>query len=50
MYKDQKTVWNEYLETGRHTSSAVKLNRILKRRIKVFIKARQTRLYEESIS
>ena len=50
MYKANVIVWNEYLETNRHSDSPLKLNRILKRRMRTFIKARQIKVHEESNS
>jgi len=48
MYKETiPQTWNEYLETNRG-GSAMKLDRILKRRMKAFIKARYANLYEVS--
>jgi len=41
MYKEtDQTAWSDYLETPRRGGSAMKLDRILKRRMKAFIKAR----------
>lgn len=45
MYTDETLpIWNEYLETNRRGGSAMKLDRILKRRMRVFLKARQAKL------
>jgi len=47
MYKEAYSqIWNEYLETHRKAASPMKLDRILKRRMKAFMKARQARLRE----
>jgi len=41
MYKETEVAtWNEYLETTGRGGAPVKLDRILKRRMKAFIKAR----------
>jgi hypothetical protein len=40
MYKN----WNIYIETPRRGGSPMKLDRILKRRMKAFMKARQSSL------
>jgi hypothetical protein len=41
MYKeDELTVWNAFLETPRRRGSLMRLDRILKRRMKAFVKAR----------
>ena len=42
MYKEASLqIWNEYLETKRRGGSPMKLDRILKRRMRAFIKARR---------
>jgi len=47
MYKEANSqIWNEYLETNRKAASPMKLDRILKRRMKAFMRARQARLRE----
>lgn len=50
MYTDENGhTWNQYLETSCRGGSPVKLDRILKRRMKAFMKARQA-LINESIT
>ena len=45
MYKEESSdVWNQYLQTPRRGGSAMRLDRILKRRMKAFMKARQIKL------
>lgn len=44
--EDTTTQWNHYLETPRKGGSAMKLDRILRRRMRVFLKARQHTLKE----
>lgn len=47
MYKEVSSQpWNHYVETARHHGSAMKLDRILKRRMKAFMKARYAVLAE----
>lgn len=42
MYKEVTShAWNEYQETTRQKGTPMKLDRILKRRMKAFLKARQ---------
>jgi len=49
MYKEVSLpVWNEYQETDRQKGSPMKLDRILKRRMKAFLKARRVILDKES--
>ena len=51
MYKEVSSqVWNEYQETVRQKGSPMKLDRILKRRKKAFLKARQVILDKEGES
>jgi len=51
MYKNTDVnTWNQYVETTRRGGSPVKLDRILKRRMRVFIKARMRNLVEENIT
>jgi hypothetical protein len=50
MYKeDELTVWNTFLETPRRRGSLMRLDRILKRRMKAFLKARIATLNEMGI-
>jgi hypothetical protein len=50
VYKESSSqVWNEYQETSRG-GSAMKLDRILKRRMRAFMKAREAKLREETKS
>ena len=45
MYKEESSdTWNQYLQTPRRGGSAMRLDRILKRRMRVFMKARQLKL------
>ena len=47
MYKEITLVqWDQYLETPRKGGSAMKLDRILKRRMQAFLKARQHAMTE----
>jgi len=47
MYKEDHTqLWSQYLETPRISRSPMKLDRILKRRMKAFLKARQNQPLE----
>ena len=49
MYTDINGItWNQYLETVRRGGSPMKLDRILKRRMRAFMKARQAILTEET--
>jgi hypothetical protein len=50
MYKeDEVTVWNAFLETPRRRGSLMRLDRILKRRMKAFLKARTATLREMDV-
>ena len=45
MYNEPHTQpWNQYLETAHRGGHAMKLDRILKRRMRAFLKARQSKL------
>lgn len=44
MSTENLTNWNMYIETPRRGGAAMKLDRILKRRMKAFMKARQSPL------
>ena len=45
MYKEESPdTWSQYLQTPRRGGSAMRLNRILKRRMQAFMKARQLKL------
>ena len=45
MYKEESSdTWNQYLQTPQRGGPAIRLNRILKRRMKAFMKARQLKL------
>ena len=45
MYKEINTQpWNQYLETNHRGGQAMKLDRILRRRMRAFMKVRQSKL------
>ena len=51
MYKEESSnTWNQYLQTPRRGGSAMRLDRILKRRMKAFMKARQIKLLGDELA